>query len=193
MLRALAILALATVVGLCGGCGGQRAVTSDALPAIQLGHGLSVELPAGWQAARTSLTPSLRDPREVMSVGTFPLRYRRGMCAQFPSGTLEELGPSDAFVTIQERGLDPSSRWPDFPPRPARFGPELGGASEVEACVKNTRFRDHWFGFTDGGRHFYALVVFGLQASQAVRAQAWAILDSLRVDPQVQPDWHASP
>lgn len=181
------------MVGLCGGCGTERRATSQPLPVTQLGHGLSVQLPAGWQAARESLTPSLGDPREVMSVGTFPLRYRPGMCAQFPSGTLEELGPGDAFLTIQERGVDPSSRWPDFPPRPARFGPELGGASEVEACVRNIRFRDHWFGFTDGERHFHVLVLFGLQASEAIRAQAWAILDSLRVDPRVRPDWHATP
>jgi hypothetical protein len=152
-----------------------------------------VQLPNGWQAARTNLTPHLLDPREEVSVGTFPLSYEPGACAQFPSGTLERLGPQDAFITLQERGLDPQSTWPDFPPRPQKFGPSLGGASEVEQCVSDRRFTDHWFGFTDAGRHFNVLVVFGLKASPEVQSQAWAILDSLKVDPQVQPNWRASP
>ena len=133
------------------------------------------------------------DPREEMSVGTFPLHYRQGRCAQFPSGTLEQLGPDDAFVTLQERGRYTGSTWPDFPPRPAQFGPQLGGGSEVEQCVPSASFTDHWFAFTAGGRHFDALVVFGRGASSDVQAQAWSILDSLRVDPRVQPDWQASP
>jgi hypothetical protein len=183
---------LAACLGLCA-CGGKHVATQAEPPVTDVGHGLSVRLPDGWRVATTSLTPHLLDPREEMSVGTFPLRYRPGLCAQFPSGTLEDLGPRDAFVTLQERGRDPGSGWPDFPPRPARFGRGFGGASEVEACVKPARFTDHWFGFTDGGRHFNVLVVFGLEASPQVEDQAWAILDSLRVDPKVQPDWHASP
>jgi hypothetical protein len=159
---------------------------------VDVGHGLSVRLPEGWQAATVNLTPHLVDPREDMSVGTFALRYRPGLCSQFPSGTLEELGPGDAFVSLQERGLRAGSRWLDFPPRPSHFGPNLGGASEVEDCVKPARFSDHWFGFTDGGRHFNVLVVFGLQASPEVQSQAWAILDSLSVDGHVRPDWQAS-
>jgi hypothetical protein len=189
VLRAVVILGALALFG----CGGAATTTSTAPPLTQLGHGLGVRLPAGWQAADTNLTPHLGDPREEMSVGTFPLRYRPSRCSQFPSGTLEGLGPGDAFVTLQERGRDPSWTWPDFPPRPARFGPELGGGSEVEQCVPSVSFADHWFAFTDAGRHFDTLVVFGSDASADVRAQAWSILDSLQVDPRVEPDWHASP
>jgi hypothetical protein len=189
VLRALGILGS---LALCG-CGAAATATSPALPITPLGHGLSVQLPPGWQAADASLTPHLTDPREEMSVGTFPLRYRDADCSQFPSGALEQLGPADAFVTLQERGQDPRSTWPDFPPRPAEFGPQLGGGSEVEQCVPSVSFADHWFGFTDAGRHFNALVVFGADASDQVKAQAWSVLDSLRVDPRVAPDWHATP
>jgi hypothetical protein len=186
VLRALTgAVAAALLLSACGG--------GKPTPVSNLGHGLSVQLPGGWRSANTNLTPHLVDPREEMSVGTFPLSYRRGECAQFPSGTLERLRPNDAFITVQERGLDPHSTWPDFPPRPARFGPDLGGGSEVEQCVPERRFADHWFNFTDGGRHFDVLVVFGLQASQQVQAQAWGILDSLKVNPRVRPDWQASP
>ena len=128
----------------------------------------------------------------MLAVATFELRYRRTACAHVAGSALEDLGPGDAFVTLQERGLDPGSTWAGFPHRPARFGPELGGRSEASECVPAARFRDHWFEFTAGGRHFHADVAFGPRASPETRAQAWAILDSLRVDPQVRPDWPAS-
>ena len=112
-------------------------------------------------------------------------------CAHVPGSVLEDVRPGDAFVTLQERGLG-AAAGPDFPARPAHFGPELGGPSEASACVPSARFADHWFGFSDGGRHFHVMVAFGPQASADVRRQAWAILDSLAVDPSVVPDWKSS-
>ena len=85
-----------------------------------------------------------------------------------------------------------SGAGPDFPARPSHFGPELGGPSEASACAPGAHFSDHWFGFSDGGRHFHVLVAFGPQASAEVQRQAWAILDGLRVDPGVAPDWQSS-
>jgi hypothetical protein len=55
--------------------------------------------------------------------------------------------------------------------------------------VPSAHFTDHWFTFSDAGRHFHVLVAFGLDAPEAVRQQAWALLDSLRVNPAVRPDW----
>ena len=155
-------------------------------------HGLTVALPPGWLAARESLTPHLVDPREELSVATYPLRYRPTACAHVPGSALEDLGPGDAFVSLEERGLDPGATWPDFPARPAHFGPDLGGPSEAPACTPAARYVDHWFGFTDGGRHFHVMVAFGPQTSADVQRQAWAILDGLRVDPNVVPDWRSS-
>ena len=96
---------------------------------------------------------------------------------------LEALGPGDAFVTLEERGLGVPDGAADFPARPARFGPALGGPSEASACAPGARFSDHWFGFSDGGRHFHVLVAFGPQASAEVQRQAWAILDGLTWTP----------
>ena len=155
-------------------------------------HGLTVRLPPGWQSAPVNLTPHLVDPREELAVATFPLRYRDMRCAHVPGSVLEDVRPGDAFVTLPERGLG-AAAGPDFPARPAHFGPVLGGPSEASACVPSARFADHWFGFSDGGRHFHVMVAFGPQASADVRRQAWAILDSLRVDPGVVPDWKSSP
>jgi hypothetical protein len=155
-------------------------------------HGLTVSLPMGWQAASESLTPNLVDPREELAVATFPLRYRETECAHMPGSALEDLGPRDAFVTLEERGVDPGSTWAGFPARPARFGPELGGPSEAGACTPGANFTDHWFEFSDGARHFHVLVAFGPQAPADVQQQAWGILDGLRVDQRVLPDWRSS-
>jgi hypothetical protein len=154
-------------------------------------HGVSVALPPGWEPAPAPLT-TITDPREVLAVGTFPLRYRPTECAHLPTSALEDLGPRDALVLLMERGLAPASRWLDFPPRPEHFGPELGVPSEASVCAPGAHFSDRIFGITDGGRHIHVEVAFGPDASAATRAQAWGILDSLRVDPAVRPDWQAS-
>ena len=172
------------------GCSGHAA--SPPRLTTERARGVTVELPPGWQRASVSLTPDLTDPREVLSVATFPLRYRATRCNHIAGSALEDLGPRDAFVTLLERGLDPGSTWAGFPPRPAHFGPGLGGPSEASACVPSAHFTDHWFGFTDGGRHFHVDVAFGPEAPEAVRRQAWGILDSLRIDPRVRPDWRSS-
>jgi hypothetical protein len=176
----------------CGTVDKRAAAPAAAEPVRFEAHGLSVALPPRWRPARANLTPALSDPREVLAVATYALRYRRTTCAHVAGSALEDLGPDDAFVTLQERGLDPGSAWSDFPERPARFGPELGGPSEASACVPRAHFRDHWFGFTAAGRHFHADVAFGTHASAETRAQAWAILDSLRVDPHARPHWPSS-
>ncbi|HEX2086603.1 MAG TPA: hypothetical protein VHF89_13045 [Solirubrobacteraceae bacterium] len=180
MRRGALLLAAAALAG----CPHGEAVVSS--PAV--GRGVTVELPQGWQRAETSLTPNLRDPREALSLATFPLAYRQTACAHVPGSALEDLGPRDAFVTLQERGDGGSA----FPPRPAQFGPELGGEGDSDGCTPRTHFRSHWLGFSDGGRRFHVLVAFGPQAPAGVQEEAWRVLDSLRVDPAVRPDWRDS-
>jgi hypothetical protein len=176
---AIAVLALA-------GCGHER----KSSPVSTYGaHGVTVELPKGWQTATANLTPNLGDPRQVIAVGTYPLRYRPHDCAQVPVSALEDLGSRDAFIELEERGVDPGSSWSEFPARPPHFGRGLGGPSEATQCVPGTRMDEHWFGFTDKGRHFYALVAFGPDVPKATQDEAWAVLDSLKVDPSVRPDW----
>jgi hypothetical protein len=144
-------------------------------------HGLTAQLPPGWQAAPHSLTPQLLDPKERLSVGTYPLRYRQFRCSHMPSSALHDLGPSDAFVTLQERAHGSRA---GFPRRPEHFGPHPHDArSDASECVPRKKgFVDHWFTFRDHGRHFYVLVAFGPRTSAKTRRQAWGILDGLRVE-----------
>jgi hypothetical protein len=110
-----------------------------------------------------------------------------------PSSALADLGPTDAFVTLQERGRAPGASWAGFPPRPASFAPTRPEATDAAECIPGSTYATYWRPFTEGGRHFYALVVFGRDASATTRAQAWQILDGMEIDPRVQPDWDSSP
>jgi hypothetical protein len=175
-------LTLSALLAACGSASRPATSTTTA-------NGLTVALPAGWQSAHESLTPHLTDPREQLAVGTYPLRYRETGCAHVPGSALEDLGPTDAFVELEERGIGASAS--GFPARPEHFGPTLGSRSEASGCVPSARFEDHWFTFSDAGRRFHVRVAFGPDAPQAIRRQAWAILDSLRVDPATHPTWRS--
>src|SRR5690349_8639733 len=48
-------------------------------------NGLTVRFPSSWHRARTVLTPYLRDPHEILTLGTNAVRLGpRGACAQMP-------------------------------------------------------------------------------------------------------------
>jgi hypothetical protein len=154
-------------------------------------YGFSVRLPSGWQRAPSSMTPHLTDPREILSAATFPLRYRDVGCAHTPSGALEDLGPTDALVTVLERGRGGSRQ--GFPQRPVHFGPHEGVPSEASQCVSRpARFTDRVISFRDGRRRFYALIAFGPRVSLRTRGEAFTLLDSLRFDPARRPSWRDS-
>jgi hypothetical protein len=177
--RRLAVLTLVLLAGCADDDDARRTTTAT-------GRGITAQLPDGWQATRTILTPHLGDPRQAFAAATYPLRYRPTDCAQVPGSALEDLGPRDAFVELEERGRGRGAVWP---PRPERFGPSLGTASTSNDCVPRASFREHWFEFEDAGRRFHVRVAFGLQAPATVQDDAWSILDSLEIDPAVKPDW----
>jgi hypothetical protein len=83
-----------------------------------------------------------------------------------------------------------------MPRRPTHFRFEPDHGSEFVDCVRmkgRSGITDHWFEFEDAGRLFHVLVVFGESAPDAVRSEAYEILDTLRFDPSVTPDWDGSP
>jgi hypothetical protein len=155
--------------------------------------GYTVTVPEGWHEAQTSLTPSLIDPREILTVATFALPRAGGLC-----DALERVPPAEAFVTVQERGRGAYGR-EGFPTRPATFGPdpELPGSSVWPYCAGGDHrppipMLDYWFGFSDAGRAFHVFVGIGRDAPADVRRDAFRVLDSLRFDPTIKPGWRSS-
>jgi hypothetical protein len=162
---------------------------------VNQARGYTVSLPPGWQLSGESLTPDLLDPRELFAAATFPLAYRQGRCNHMPDGALETMGPTDGFVAVQERGGRPRRDPRGFPPRPASFAgraEQRGG--DIGACLGGRpHTREYWIPFGDANRRFYALVVLGPRAPEKVREEAFAVLDRMRFDPAVLPDWKSSP
>jgi hypothetical protein len=196
---AVGVVVIVVAVSLLRGAGGtdERPVGRPGdgwTTSIDDARGFEVSVPPGWRLSAESLTPKLTDPRELLSAATFPLRYRDSTCNHVPAGALETMGPADGFVTVLERGRDPGSSWSEFPPRPGNFGdgatPERG---DVAGCLRGEpSVVEYWIPFTDADRHFYAMVVVGPDAPAEVRADAFEILDRLRFDRAVQPEWRAS-
>jgi hypothetical protein len=58
--------------------------------------------------------------------------------------------------------------------------------------VSQAVFREHWFGFEDGGRRFHVRVAFGPRTTAETQDEAWTILDSLRIDRDVGAGWKSA-
>lgn len=118
----------------------------------------------------------LSSPHEIFSVGTYHLRPG-SLCAQFPSRAIEDLGPRDALVSVQEAS-------PGVGVRPTLFGPSDGkGRDESPGCIHTPKeFTHRWIPFASDGRAFYAYVATGVDASRSTRRSAWGVLDSLEFE-----------
>jgi hypothetical protein len=179
---AVVVVALAAASG-CGSSDAPRG--ADRMPGWtsyhDARHRLTVRFPSAWRRARSSLTPALVAPREILSLGTFPLRPEPATrCAQLPEPALRAAEAGDVFLTIQERG---GERRP-FPARPRPFVLSGGQGSTAAACAGGTvPWRAYWVPFSDAGRSFYALAVIGERASARRRRELQRVLDGLRFDP----------
>ena len=161
------------------GCGAMSVAATGA-DRTGRGDGVRYTIPAGWHAARSSLTPHLTNPREVLSVGTGALPAG-GSCAQFPSAALAAMRPTDALVTVQER----LGSFRGFPARAKRFSLGSPDTSEAQACAGGNRsMHTYWFEFRQDGRGFHVLVAIGVSAPAARVREALAVLDSLQVTPR---------
>ena len=198
-MRRATLLCLASSGALLAACGGQatsgaeNGAPRDWTTYRSAEWGYTVSFPTSWQRAKSPVVARLSEPREILSLGTFRLRHRPTNCEAFAGSAREDLGPRDAFLTIQERGYDRASQWLDFPPRPKRFRPTPETMKDFEPeCGDRPGADVRWFNFTDAGRHFHTLVVSGPDAPAELRRDAWRIVNTLRLDPSVNPDWPAS-
>jgi hypothetical protein len=147
-------------------------------------RGLTLSHPHDWFVAPQNLTPHLGDanrPWEIVSLGTSPrLDPADHNCAHVPVNALENLGPTDAFISVQER-RPPANEMTGH--RPRRFGPESGidgSQTEVVECLSTppaATFR--WIPFAAAGREFYVIVAIGADATEQERDDAYRVLDTM--------------
>lgn len=142
-------------------------------------HGFTIGYPGNWYRAEESMTPKLGDPEEIVALATYELVYRETDCNHMPRSALEDLGPRDAFVTLQERHDGDLS---DYPPRPEDFKEAAEPQSGFE-CSPMEGEEMHWIAFQDQGRMFYALTAFGPEADSEIKDQAWEVLNSFEPEP----------
>jgi hypothetical protein len=161
-------------------------------------HGYSVAVPAGWEVADRPINTWVSDPQEILAMATYPLRAGGEAVVDFqlPSRAVEDLGPSDLLIWLNDAGSAKS-----FPPRPDRFEPSRPCEGWTKLCSEPTGrtvwagddrapdMRGWWLGFADSGRGFYVFVGMGEQAydDPARAQQAWDILDSLSFDSTPKP------
>jgi hypothetical protein len=142
-------------------------------------RGFGVRYPADWEQADVRLTPDLADPRELLSVGTFAPRAGGDRCSHVPVRALEDFGPRDAFISIQER-TEP--RAGEFEPRADFRAPTARRTGRF--CVPDAQRLDDWLFFSDAGQGFYAIVALGTEASSTTRHELVEVLNSLEFEPR---------
>lgn len=180
------VLILLVVAGLSWACnrGSQPPTSTATLQSTVVNASVRYSLPEGWQVAESTLTPNLGSPAEILSAGTFPLRSGGDNCAHMPELAMEDLGPEDALVSLQERSSPDES----FTPRPSSFGPLLIGITPGDSyeCMEEAERADVgtllWHALRDEGRGFYLLVVIGSEATDKTRQETVDLLDSFLFD-----------
>lgn len=146
---------------------------------------VTVRYPSDWLPAATNLMPNLADPGEVFALATFAMAPADHNCAQVPVNTLENMGPTDAFIWVSERrGLNGIAAY-DLGPRPTAIGPTSGDdllQGDLSQCLKHPlagTARD--IPFDDHGRHFSLDFAIGSKAIPERRTQVFDILNSFTV------------
>lgn len=139
--------------------------------------GASVELPEGWQVGSATLMPN--GPTEQFVASTAPLPVGGDTCTQVPEAAMEQLGPEDALVSVQQlHSTEPS-------------GPTIGAIedwrdehlnqTEIRNCPHNgEELQLYWFYAQLDGSGYRVLGAFGSQASEERKGEALSVLNSFR-------------
>lgn len=136
----------------------------------------TVRYPSDWHRATEALQPHVEDPEEILSVASYELRAGGAGCAF--GRALEDLGPTDAFVSVSESAGDLASRF--MVTRPTEFAYDQGYEPTLSDCLETPpAFEERFIPFRDGNRFFYAYVAVGDAASSETRDDALATLNSM--------------
>lgn len=137
----------------------------------------AIEQPPTWDRAGSELMPNLG--WASLTLATVPLRAGGERCAHLPERALRDLGDDDALVSVFFAG----EAHPEDSPWPAAGfdGGELprGRTHGALECSERSDLAVHWGRRQHGGQALWLLVVFGPEASEGVRADAWRTLSSL--------------
>jgi hypothetical protein len=123
-----------------------------------------------------SLTPHVEDPEEILSLASYELRPGGTRCSF--GHALEDLGPTDAFVSVSESAGDLTSRY--MITRPTDFAYDQGYEPTFSECLDTEPvFDERFIPFSDGDRFFYVYVALGKAASEETRDEVLETMNSL--------------
>jgi hypothetical protein len=150
--------------------------------------GISGRYPAGWYRARA--VSNLAEPREVLALGTYPLRREAeaGECA--PDTARADMPPDGVFIWLLEDRPLRGEVWANlprerFPPKPAHFVVRPSELSDDSVwCFAGPAYTTT---FRAADRPFQLTVAFGGRPIDARLAEVERILDSLEFDPLPPP------
>jgi hypothetical protein len=145
-----------------------------------LANGVSWVIPDSWQASDV-VAPEhgTGDPDlfavELLAAGTAPRPAGLSgvLCGETPPD------PTQAFVSLREY---PDGPQPGSAPRPDHFSSGDATPTTLPYCDTPAGVQVLKATFSDHQRGFLVYVVMGSQASPETQAEAWTILDSLRID-----------
>jgi hypothetical protein len=144
-------------------------------------YAISVFVPAGWHVTRVRVN-TVVDPVTLFTASTFPLEVRRtdrvgpsGFCSRPIQRAWRRDG---AYVQVAEErdGASRKRMLRRVSQRPPHFALRARGGGGLCTPPDSGEIV-----FQQGGRAFYVFYGIGPRASRAVRAQARAILESLRI------------
>jgi hypothetical protein len=148
--------------------------------------GVSIDLPYGWTVVPRVTTP-VSDPLERLAISATPATIDPDQSTCVTEASTRVFDDGGAMVLVMEYTSDLPPPVASYPPRPARFGPDVPapGGSRVPAggfeCFDGS---GGVFQFTDHGRRFLAWVLLGTRAGPGVEATALDALTSLTVAPR---------
>jgi len=181
---AVAVCAAAALIG-SGPSGGSDV---SLRPIASAHYGFEGLLPVGWQRSGERLVPLLM-PREVVSIGTFPMPAGGGgNCGREPVAAIRRMRRGDALISIQEYTVTARMRplaGGSFPPKSSQLGLDqlrFGRVARITGAPRDPGVPVTWatIPFSESGRAFDALVYFRGRPSAALRRAASRALAELR-------------
>jgi hypothetical protein len=136
--------------------------------------GLSDRLPGGWRIVEARPT-SVVDPRQLLTVATFPLRQSRPDPNCAPRTARAQMPADGALVQIVEYTRRLPARLPRRPPRLEL--PRRPVELECTGLGYTVEFAEH-------GRRLQAVALVGARAGERRRQEILELLNGLRVAPR---------